>query len=83
MFQSRLAAAREKLKGGLGVEAAEEQVGKSDTRRSYGTLPRKTTAARRLSSEETELVRADIDADDEGVNSDTSRPTAVRKWHRW
>eukprot|EP00966_Prymnesium_polylepis_P312107 7211438-Prymnesium_polylepis.1 len=50
MFESRLAAAREKLKEALGVEATEEHAGGRDLRRSYGTPPRKATAARRLSS---------------------------------
>eukprot|EP00966_Prymnesium_polylepis_P307710 7111005-Prymnesium_polylepis.1 len=79
MFESRLAAAREKLREALGVESTDEHADGRDLRRSYGTPPRKATAARRLSSEATELVRADVDADDQGVGNEKSRPKAVRR----
>eukprot|EP00966_Prymnesium_polylepis_P159968 3697743-Prymnesium_polylepis.1 len=78
VFESRLAAAREKLREVLGGESTDEQAGGRDLGRSYGTPPRKAAAARRLSSDVTELVRADADADDQGAGSEKSRPKAVR-----
>ena len=78
MFESRLAAAREKLREVLGGESTDERAGGRDLGRSYGTPPRKAAAARRLSSEVTELVRADVDADDQGAEGEKSRPKAVR-----